>query len=747
MFTFGKKNENPMRKNFLKVLAMMLVLISFDLNAQQKKDIHLKDIWANGIFFPEMANGVNPLNDGELYLVDNDTALNVFSYRKGKFVRTLLHRSALLRDGNDEPISFNNYTLSSDEKKILLLTETESIYRHSTKSNYYVYDLAKETLKPLSENGKQSLADFSPDGSMIAFVRDNNIFIKNLTNQKETQITSDGKFNEIINGMADWVYEEEFSFTKAFFWSPDSKKIAFYRFDESDVKEFQLAYYQGLYPEWYKYKYPKAGESNSVIEIKIYDLASNTILNVPLGEDNDIYIPRIKWTSSGDWLCIQKMNRLQNQLELILANTSNGNTTPLYKETNTYYIDITDNLFFLPDNQYFVITSEKNGFNHIYLYSMSGVELKQLTNGNWDVTEVYGIDNQNKLIFFQSAELSPIDRHIYSVDFDGKAKKLTSLEGYNSADFSSKFDYFIGTNTTANTPHVIQVFQKDGKLLRTIIDNNAFKARMSEFRLSKLEFFTITDPSITLPDGKQVALNAWRILPDDFDPTKKYPVLIYVYGGPGSQTVTNSWGWSNYFWFQMLAQKGMIVISVDNRGTGARGELFKKMTYRELGKYETEDLITSARYLSKLDYVDSSRIGVFGWSYGGYMSTLAITKGADEFSAAIAVAPVTSWRYYDNIYTERFMQKPQDNASGYDDNSPINHVNKLKGKYLLVHGSADDNVHYQNSMELVNALVRANKQFELMIYPNRNHGIYGGTTRLHLYTLMTDFLEQNLIEK
>jgi len=378
---------------------------------------------------------------------------------------------------------------------------------------------------------------------------------------------------------------------------------------------------------------------------------------------------------------------------------------------------------------------------------MSGVELKQLTNGNWDVTEVYGIDNQNKLIFFQSAELSPIDRHIYSVDFDGKAKKLTSLEGYNSADFSSKFDYFIGTNTTANTPHVIQVFQKDGKLLRTIIDNNAFKARMSEFRLSKLEFFTITDPSITLPDGKQVALNAWRILPDDFDPTKKYPVLIYVYGGPGSQTVTNSWGWSNYFWFQMLAQKGMIVISVDNRGTGARGELFKKMTYRELGKYETEDLITSARYLSKLDYVDSSRIGVFGWSYGGYMSTLAITKGADEFSAAIAVAPVTSWRYYDNIYTERFMQKPQDNASGYDDNSPINHVNKLKGKYLLVHGSADDNVHYQNSMELVNALVRANKQFELMIYPNRNHGIYGGTTRLHLYTLMTDFLEQNLIEK
>jgi dipeptidyl-peptidase 4 len=369
-----------------------------------------------------------------------------------------------------------------------------------------------------------------------------------------------------------------------------------------------------------------------------------------------------------------------------------------------------------------------------------------LTKGNWDVTELYGFDPKSKRIFFQSAESSPLDRHVYFVDLDGKSRQLSVMPGQNRAVFSKSYQYYIGTNTTANTAAVSQMFNSEGRVIRTLIDNKEFMNRISEFKLSPLEFFTISDSAITLPDGKQVDLNAWRILPPDFDPKKKYPVLVYVYGGPGSQTVTNAWGWHNYFWFQMLAQKGIIVVSVDNRGTGARGELFKKLTYKELGKYETEDMITTARYLSKLDYVDGSRIGIFGWSYGGYMSTLAITKGADEFASAIAVAPVTSWRYYDNIYTERFMRKPQENPDGYDNNSPINHVRNLKGSYLLVHGSADDNVHYQNTMELVNALVKANKQFELMVYPNRNHGIYGGTTRLHLYTLMTDFLVRSLLE-
>lgn len=734
-----------MRKSFIIIWAIALIATFSTANAQEKKDIQLQDIWASGKFYPEMLHGVNPMADGETYLIDEDTALNVFNFKTGKFVKTLINQNALIVQGKNKPLSFGNFSLSKDETKLLIPTETESIYRHSTKSNYYVYDLKTKSIIALSENGKQSLADFSPDGVKIAFVRDNNLFIKDLINLTETQLTFDGKHTEIINGTTDWVYEEEFGFTKAFFWSPDSKKIAFYRFDESRVKEFQLEYFQGLYPEWYTYKYPKVGEDNSLIAIKVYDLQQKSTDDIPLGDETDIYIPRIKWTNSPNLLAIQRMNRLQNKLEILLADVTLKKTSLIYEENNTYYIDITDNLIFLNDNKHFIITSEKDGFNHIYLYDLSGKQLSQLTKGNWDVTEVYGADSKGKTVYFQSAETSPLDRQVYSVDLKGNKKALTNIPGTNDANFSTSYAYFINTNTTANTPHLIQAFTGSGKLLRTIIDNADYQTMLKGFNLSQQEFFTISDPSITLPSGEAVSLNAWRIMPPNFDPAKKYPVLIYVYGGPGSQTVTNSWGWHNYFWFQMLAEKGIVVVSVDNRGTGARGETFKKMTYKELGKYETEDMITTAKYLGGLDYVDKDRIGIFGWSYGGYMSSLAITKGAEVFSSAIAVAPVTNWRNYDNIYTERFMQTPQVNASGYDDNSPVNHVKELKGSFLLVHGSADDNVHYQNTMELINALVKANKQFELMIYPNRNHGIYGGTTRLHLYTLMNDFLDRNLL--
>jgi dipeptidyl-peptidase-4 len=734
-----------MRKLIVVLVASFLLLHITGI-CQEKKEIQLKDIWASGVFMPEMIRGVSSMNDGKHYLLISDTALNMFNYKTGAFVGPLVKSKDLIPDGFDRPLGFTDYVLSDDEKKMLLQHDTESIYRHSTRSSFYVYDLEKKTVKPLSANGKQSLADFSPDSRKIAFVRDNNIFVSDLETGQEVQLTHDGRSNEIINGTADWVYEEEFSFTKAFFWSPDSRKIAYYRFDETAVKEFQMELFNGLYPEWYRYKYPKAGEDNSLIQIKIHDLVTGKESIADIGAEKDIYIPRIKWTQSSDWLSIQRLNRLQNNFDLMLANASTGATHIIYSETNDYYIDITDNLTFLPDGKSYLITSEKDGFNHIYLNDLEGKTSVQLTKGNWDVTELYGFDPKSKRVYYQSAETSPLDRHIYAVGLNGKNKQLSVLPGQNRASFSKTYQYYIGTNSTANKAAVSQVFSSEGQMIRTIIDNKEFMNRISKYNLSPMEFFTISDSAIKLPDGKTVDLNAWRILPPEFDPNKKYPVLVYVYGGPGSQTVTNAWGWHNYFWFQMLAQKGIIVVSVDNRGTGARGEIFKKLTYKELGKYETEDMITTARYLSKLDNVDGSRIGIFGWSYGGYMSTLAITKGADEFASAIAVAPVSSWRYYDNIYTERFMQKPQDNPDGYDNNSPINHVRSLKGSYLLVHGSADDNVHYQNTMELINALVKANKQFELMIYPNRNHGIYGGTTRLHLYTLMTDFLERSLLK-
>jgi dipeptidyl-peptidase 4 len=730
----------------LKVFVLtMLIIQQIAVQAQTKK-IELKDIWAGRSFSPELVYGMNPLQDGKTYSVIEDGSLNVYSFESGKLLNKLIDANDLKLENTDKSISLRSYIFNNDESKVLIPTETESIYRHSTRSFFYIFDLKSKKLEPLSENGKQQLATFSPDGTKVAFARDNNIFIRDLAVQTEKQITFDGKTNEIINGTTDWVYEEEFGFTQAFFWSGDSQKIAFYRFDESAVKEFQMTYYNGLYPEQYKYKYPKAGEENSIVSILVWHSGSDKTLKMNVGNEEDIYLPRISWTQNPGILSIQKLNRHQNHFELFFADANLGDTKIIYEEKSPYFVDITDNLTFLPDGKHFIISSEKDGFNHLYLYDMQGKLVKQLTSGNWDVTELYGYSPKYKKVYFQSAQDSPLDRNIYAVDLKGKTEKISTLPGQNNATFSSDYSFFVNTNSNINTPYYITVNNNSGKALRVLKDNASLKERMTDFQFGKFSFFTIDDPAITLPDGKQISLNCWQLLPPDFDPTKKYPVLVYVYGGPGSQTVNNSWGGANYIWFQMLAQKGIIIVSVDNRGTGSRGELFKKMTYKELGKFETEDLITTARYLASLNYVDSNKIGVFGWSYGGYMSSLAITKGAEYYSSAIAVAPVTNWRYYDNIYTERYMQKPEENNEGYDQNSPINHVDKLKGDYLLIHGSGDDNVHYQNTMEMINALVDANKQFELMIYPNRNHGIHGGNTRLHLYELMTDFLERSLLK-
>jgi dipeptidyl-peptidase-4 len=599
----------------------------------------------------------------------------------------------------------------------------------------------------LSSAGKQQLASFSPDGTMVAFVRDNNIYVKNLSTDIEQQITTDGKLNHIINGTTDWVYEEEFSFTKAFFWSPDSRRIAYLKFDESNVRQFNMVYYNDLYPELYTYKYPKAGEDNSLVSVHIWDKNSGNTIQIPTNKEVEVYIPRIGWTNNPELLSIQRLNRLQNHLEILLADATTGNVRLLYEEKNQYYIDITDDLTFLEDDRHFIITSERDGYNHIYLYDLNGRLLRQLTKGRWDVTMLYGYSAKYKKLYFQAAVTSPTERQIYSTDLKGKMSPLVLSSGHNTAFFSKDFSFFIHSHSTINQPPVYVMRNNSGKELRLLRDNSRLRSTMKEYGWQDFEFFTIDDPSIVLPDGNKTSLYAWMLKPTDFDPMNKYPVLIYIYGGPGAQTVNNSWSGGNNWWFQMLSDKGFIVVSVDNRGTGARGEAFKKMTYLQLGKYETEDLITTARYLAGMNFVDPDRIGVFGWSYGGYMASLGITKGADYFKSAIAVAPVTNWRYYDNIYTERYMRKPQDNADGYDQNSPINHVEFIKGHYLLIHGSADDNVHYQNTMEMINALVAANKQFELMIYPNRNHGIFGGNTRIHLYNLMTDFLIRTLGNK
>jgi len=728
---------------------LLLILAGFlsNLSIAQEK-ITVEDIWRDYKFFGKSVAGFNFQKDGKHYTKLEDGKIVQYDFASGEETAVLFDIAEAKKLNSSLPDRIDGYTFSSDEQKILLKTNTEAIYRRSTKANFYVIEMGLgKTAVGVSALGKQMYATLSPDGSKVAYVIENDLYFKDLKSQEEYRVTRDGRKNQIINGSADWVYEEEFSFAKAFHWSPDGQKIAFMRFDESRVKEFTMTNYKdGVYPEYETFKYPKVGEDNAIVTLHIFDVPSkktikiNTDYEKPgLAATEQIYFPRITWTQDANQLAITKMNRHQSELTLLLANATTGETSTLLNETNKYYIDVTDNLTFLKGGKEFIWTSEKSGFNHIYVYNMKGKEVRSLTSGNYDVTSFYGVDEAKGKVFYQAAKVSPLNREVYSVSIKGKEDaRLTPEDGTNSAQFSNTFDYYVNTYSNANKAATYNVYDLSGKIVRSLEDNAGVATNQSNYGISQVEFIKVPsgDPSIQL--------NASIIKPANFDATKKYPVFMYVYGGPGSQTVQNSFGGANYWWFQMLAQEGYIVVSVDNRGTGARGEEFKKMTYLQLGKYETEDQIAAAKYLANQDYVDGDRIGIFGWSYGGYMSSLCITKGADVFKSAIAVAPVTNWKWYDTIYTERYMRTLKENEKGYEDNSPVNFADQLKGSYLLVHGMSDDNVHFQNAGEMARALIEANKQFDTYYYPNRNHGIYGGNTRLHLYTKMTDFIKETL---
>ena len=731
------------------LVSLFLVFGTLLASAQEKKNFDLEDLYMRPTFVAKSVRGMNSMKDGKTYASFEKGQLNIYNYKTGKLEKTLFGIADLTMHPDSLPIGLQNYELSENEDKMLCLTDMESIYRHSFHANYYVYDFATKTLQPLSDNGKQRLATFSPDATKVAFMRDNNLFIKDLKTGEEKQFTNDGLYNHIINGAPDWVYEEEFSFSQGFYWSPDSKKIAFMKFDESNVRECQMEEFEGLYPDWYSFKYPKAGEDNSIVEIYVYDLESGKTVKMDTGTETDIYLPRIAWTKDANVLAIQRLNRHQNHLEILAADATTGKSRVFYDETNDYYIDITDDWHFLEDGKTFLMTSERSGYNHIYLCRLDGKQAKQLTTGSWDVTSVYGFDG--KEVYFQAAKNSPVDRQIYAVNLKGKMREVIGRSGTNNARFSNDFSYLININSSISQPNQYELYTNKGKLVRVLEDNHEFAEKLKTFNLGEKKLMKISDPAFTLPDGTQVEIDAWQILPPDFDPAKKYPVLIYVYGGPGYQTVNNSWANSDYWWMQLLAQHGIISVSINNRGSGAQGEVFKKMTYLQLGKYETEDMITLAKYMAKQPYVDADRIGIYGWSYGGFMAANGITKGADVISTAVSVAPVTNWRYYDNVYTERFMRTPQENPDGYDLNSPVHNTAMIKGNYLLCHGSGDDNVHYQNAMELIKAMISNGKQFDLMIYPNKNHGIYGGyeygsgECRMHLFNKIDDFLFEHLL--
>ncbi|CAM4308419.1 S9 family peptidase [Gillisia limnaea] len=703
----------------------------------QQKEITLEEIWG-GTFSQERLESLNSLNNGKEYIILNQdrdagtSSIDVYGYESGEKTRTLVNSSNL-----EEISRFQGYELSDDESKILLGTQVEQIYRHSSRGIYFVYDIPSKTLKKLTDKKIQE-PTFSPNGAKIAYVHDNNLYVKDLASGEEVQITSDGKKNEIINGITDWVYEEEFAFVRAFDWNANGNHIAYLKFDEVEVPEFSMDVFGAdLYPGASTFKYPKAGEKNAEVSLHIYHLKEKNTTAVNLGDYEDFYIPRIEWTNNPEILSVQVLNRHQNNLDLHFVNSANNEVKLILNEKDKAYVDITDNLTFLEDNS-FIWTSEKDGYNHIYHYDKSGKLINQITKGNWEVTNYYGFDPKSKTVFYQSTEDGSVNRTVYSIKANGKNKKrLTEKEGTNSADFSADFSYFINSFTNTQTPYVFTLHDaKNGKLIRKIKDNAELLEKEKAYGFSPKELSTIE------VNGNE--LNMWMIRPSDFDPTKNYPLLMFQYSGPGSQTVSNTYFGTNDYWYQMLANEGYIIASVDGRGTGFKGAAFKKVTQNELGKYELEDQIAAAKKLGNLDYINKDRIGIWGWSYGGFMSTNAILKGNDVFSMAIAVAPVTSWRFYDTIYTERYMTTPQENPTGYDENSPINHVDKLKGDYLLVHGTADDNVHVQNTMRLIEALVQANKEFDWALYPDKNHGIYGGNTRLHLYTKMTNFIKENL---
>lgn len=708
----------------------------------QTKQITLEDIWSKGTFRIQGISSIRSMNDGEHYCVLTRSGIDQYSYQSGQKVKTVcsfVDPSINRKQAKPLP-PIESYQFSSDESKILLSAAFEPIYRHSGVSSYYVYDRATGSMQCISLDGKQRLTTFSPDGKMVAFVRDNNLYTIDLATMTEQQITRDGKFNHIINGTTDWVYEEEFGITQGFYWSPDSKKIAFFRFDESKVKQYNMQMWGGLYPSDNVFKYPKAGEDNSKVDVLIYDLASQKTLQLNIGSENDQYIPRLQWTRDANTLAVMRMNRLQNKMEILLADATSGNLTTLYTEEDKAYVDVPDTWHFMADGKHMLITSEKDGYRHIYMYDLQGNLVKQITSGNYEVAQVKGINEKSGIIYFTAHYTSPINTDLMMANYKGRKIKTTRLgdrEGTYQANFSNGCKYYISIFSDANTPPVYTLHDARGKQISVLEDNSELLATMQQYGTGRKTF-----GSFATSNGTQ--LNYYTILPPDFDSTKSYPLFFFVYGGPGSQQVTNSYGYNDYYWFHMLAQKGYVVACFDGRGTGGRGSHFKKQTYKDLGNMECQDAIEAAKYFGAKPWIDASRIGIFGWSFGGYLSSLAILKGNDVFKSAIAVAPVTTWRYYDNIYTERFLQRPQDNPKGYDENSPLNFADRLQGNYLLVHGTGDDNVHFQNAIDMMSALQRAGKQFEMQVYPNKNHSIYGGNTRLHLYQLMTDFILRKL---
>lgn len=732
----------------MKSLFALLTLLFLSLGIQAQK-VTLQDV-AQGTYRAQNIYGLKPMLDGEHYtqISSDHKRIVKYSFKTGKEVEAIFDVTKA-RDCNFK--TFDDYILSPDEKLILIQTETKPIYRHSFTAVYYIYNVKNNTLEPLSNNGPQQVPLFSPDGNQIAFVRNNNIFlVKLLFGNSESQVTKDGEYNKVLNGIPDWVYEEEFSFNRAFDFSADSKMIAYIRFDESQVPMFSFPWYKGMapakedyttYPGKYEYKYPKAGETNSTVTVHTYDIKSHVTRQMDLPLDKDGYIPRIKFTSDPEKLAIMTLNRHQNRFDLYLANPRSATCKVAIRDEAEQYIKEQEygSIAFYPNH--IVLMSERDGYNHLYLYTIAGNLVRQITKGNFEVTDFLGYDEANGTTYYASNEGSPLRTAIYKIDSKGKKTKLSTKEGTNNALFSKNFAYFINTYSSKDTPTEITLNDSKGRELVTLLDNKQLKSQLTHLNMPTKEF-------LTFKTSQGVELNGWMMKPANFDPNKKYPVIMHQYSGPGSQQVLDKWGIGSFgdggMFEAYMCDKGYIMVCVDGRGTGGRGAAFEKCTYLFLGVKESEDQVETARYLGTLPYVDGSRIGIWGWSFGGYNTLMSMSDGSGAFKAGVAIAAPSDWRFYDTVYTERFMRTPKENGDGYNAGSAISRASKLQGKLLLIHGTADDNVHYQNAAEYSEALVQANKQFDMQVYTNRNHSIFGGNTRNHLMNRVANFFLENL---
>jgi dipeptidyl-peptidase-4 len=736
LFEFVEKLKVDKFYFYLRISSFCFILLFFNLIGAQDLSLDLGELM-DGKYDPNRLEAIRSMRNGEYYTVlEEDKTLNTNSLVSYAYSNALERKVLIDSNRFPEKNKFSGYTFSNDEQKILLETLTDNIYRRSKQAIYWIYDIKTNSLEKLFDQKVQEPL-FSPDGSKVAYVYRRNLFIKNLELNIIKQITYDGDY-QTINGITDWVYEEEFGFVRAFDWSQDSNQIVYMRFDESNVPIFSMDVYGNqTYPFPYMFRYPKAGEENSKIELIIYNTSSQTKETIDFENETPYYIPRIQFIGGRHSLIIQTLNRHQNKLKLWRWNTKKKNLQLLLTEIDEAYVSINDDLKFIEDDG-FLWTSEKDGYRHIYHFDKDGKLINQVTQGDWEVTTIYNYNPKSKEIYFQSVEGSSIERGIYAIDISGRGKrKLQPTQGFNGATFSTNNSYYIHSYSDELTPPIYTLYEtRKNRPIRQLMNNKSLIEKLESYNFSEKEFSTIQI------NGSE--LNMWMIKPADFDANKKYPLLMFQYSGPGSQQVSNRWGDSRTLWHKDLANQGFIIACVDGTGTGFKGSKFKKSTYLNLVKYESLDQIATAKTLGELPYVDHNRIGIWGWSFGGHMATHCLLTGNDIFSFAIAVAPVTNWRFYDTIYTERFMRTPQENPEGYDLNSPINYADQLKGDFLIIHGSGDDNVHVQNTMRMVEALIQADKQFEWMIYPDKNHGISGGNTRKHLYTKMTNFIFKNL---